>query len=244
MRVDIGPHTLFCGDAREIVGRVGPIDMLFSSPPYNCGKEYGAASDSLEMGDYSDLLADCLFPPQARICVVNVGQYIGSRSARQLFRDVLLATSDRPLVDEVIWDKGPANGAAWGNWPNSPRVRAQHESLYAFGDAKMPNGNGLDRAQWSRLTTSIWRIPAKVDLSVHPAMMPEELAKRAIMLWADSQGVVCDPFMGSGTTGVAAIHAGRKFVGIELDEGHFTTAQKRIEAAYSQQDLFEANHVA
>ena len=236
--VTIGRATLYLGDCRDILPTLGKVDAVVTSPPYNCGKDYGESGDDLTDEQFSELLAKGVFGAAARVFVVNVGQFIGSRADRRLFRDVLLSVTDLPLVDEVIWDKGPANGAAWGNYPNSPRIRAQHESIFVFGSAKMPNGNGLSWADWSRLTTSIWSLPANVDLSIHPAMMPLSVAERCVRLWADIEGVVLDPFMGSGTTGVAAVQMGRDFIGIEREPKYFDIACKRIEDAQRQGDLF------
>jgi len=233
----IGRATLYLGDCRDVLPGI-QADCLFSSPPYNCGMNYGAANDSLSMGDFKQMLANTLVAAEARVKVVNVGQYIGSRESRVLFREVLTEVFGGQPVDEVVWNKGPANGAAWGNYPNSPRIRAQHESIYVFGNTTMPNGNGLDWPSWSRLTTSVWNIPATVDLSIHPAMMPTAVAERCIALWADVEGVVLDPFMGSGTTGIAAQRQGRNFIGIEVDPAAFDIACRRIEEAQRQGDLF------
>jgi DNA modification methylase len=200
--------------------------------------DYGDVSDKVSLDDYKNLLRSTICSADARVKIVNVGQYIGSRADRVLFRDVLSDAFEEKPIDEVIWNKGPANGAAWGNYPTSPRIRAQHESIFVFGNATMPNGNGLDWAAWSRLTTSIWTIPAKVDLSTHPAMMPLEVAERCAMLWCDKDGDVIDPFMGSGTTGIAAIKLNKKFIGIEQDERYFDIACQRIEQSQRQGDLF------
>tara|TARA_R110001599_G_scaffold349404_1_gene577732 strand:+ start:34 stop:810 length:777 start_codon:yes stop_codon:yes gene_type:complete len=235
----IGDATLYLGDCLEILPTLGKVDAVVTSPPYNCGKDYGAAGDRRSIFALEQLIKDSCFSGIANRSVVNVGQYIGSRSARILFRDVVYrASNNLPFIDEIIWDKGPANGAAWGNYPTSPRIRAQHESIYAFGDASMPNGNGLSWGEWSRLTTSIWRAAPNVDLSIHPAIMPLEIAKRCCSLWSDVKGVVVDPFLGSGTTGVACAKLGRTFIGIELDERYFQIACKRIQKAYDQPDLF------
>jgi len=234
----IGRATLYLGDCRDVLPTLEPVDCMVTSPPYNCGKNYGKASDDLELDAFTAFLAATVFAADCRVRCINVGQYIGSRAERVLFRDVLENASGTKPVDEVIWDKGPANGAAWGNYPNSPRIRAQHESIFVYGNPKMPNGNGLDWGQWSRLTTSIWRISANVDLSIHPAMMPVEVATRCINLWADKSGVIVDPFMGSGTTGVAAMAAGRDFIGIEIDPDAFDIACRRIEQAQRQGDMF------
>jgi len=228
---DCGTVRLICGDCRLLVPTILELDAVVTSPPYNCGKEYGTDSDDLPLEEFEVFLTETIFSVKSRVWIVNVGQFIGSRKNRVLFRDVLLSACGWiPLIDEVVWDKGPANGSAWGNYPNSPRVRAQHESIFVFGSATMPNGNGLDWAEWARLTTSIWRVlpPAAVDLSIHPAMMPVEIAWRCVSLWTDINGTILDPFMGSGTTGVACVRTGRKFIGIEREPKYFEIAKRRI----------------
>lgn len=238
--VIIGDAQLYNADCRDVLEWLPSVDTVVTSPPYNCGKDYGESGDDLDLDEYREFLRDTVWAASPRVRCVNVGQYIGSRDQRVLFRDILLSVSPEPLVDEVIWDKGPANGAAWGNYPNSPRIRAQHENIYVFGNARMPIGNGLDWKNWSRLTTSIWRIAPKVDLKAHPAMMPVELAERCVALWSDMTGEVLDQFMGSGTTGVAAIRMRRRFIGIEKDPRYFDLACKRIEDAQRQGSLFGA----
>lgn len=238
MKAQIGDCTLYQGDCLEIMPTLGKVDAVVTSPPYNCGKDYGSHGDQRDIVDYENLLRQSCFSGVARISVLNVGQYIGSRKKRVLFRDILEKVANSKPIDEVIWDKGPANGAAWGNYPNSPRIRAQHESVFVFGNATMPNGNGLSWGEWSAFTTSIWRITPNVDLRKHPAMMPVGVALKSVALWSDICGTVLDPFMGSGTTGVACAKLGRKFIGIELEPKYFDIACKRIEDAYKQPDLF------
>ena len=64
---------------------------------------------------------------------------------------------------------------------------------------------------------------------MHPASFPVELAQNCILLTTDNNGLILDPFMGSGTTGVACVNTNRNFIGIELDSGYFEIAKKRIE---------------
>jgi len=236
----IGDCTLYLADCRDILGTLPKVDALISSPPYNCGKDYGTASDALSIPEYQELLLSCIFEAEADRLCVNVGNYIGSRSDRVRTADVLAGPSKGwPLVDEIIWDKGPANGAAWGNYPTSPRIRAQHEMVYVYGDKPLASDSGISWQEWSRLTTSIWRIAASVSLAEHPAQMPVALADRLIRLYTPVSGLVLDPFMGSGTTGIAAVNNGRRFIGIEVDPGHFDTACRRIADAYRQPRLFQ-----
>lgn len=74
------------------------------------------------------------------------------------------------------------------------------------------------------------------DARVHPHQKPDWLPAHFIERLPHAQNIV-DPFMGSGTTGVAALRLGRRFIGIEIDEGYFRTACRRIEAAARQPDL-------
>lgn len=238
--VTIRDCTLYLGDCLEVLPTLEDVDSVITSPPYNCGKNYGQCNDDLSIEAYSAFLTESVFSIKSRVFVVNVGQFIGSRSERVLFRDVVIdAAGWLPLVDEVVWDKGPANGSAWGNYPNSPRIRAQHESIFVFGEAKMPTGNGLDWSEWSRFTTSIWRISPNVNLSIHPAMMPLQVAVRCVSLWSDVNGTVLDPFMGTGTTGAACVARNRRFIGIEREPKYFDIACKRVEKAYKDRALLD-----
>lgn len=80
--------------------------------------------------------------------------------------------------------------------------------------------------------SNIWYLPRgarKCKLEVlHPATFPEALARDHIASWSNEDDTVFDPFMGSGTTGKMALLASRKFIGIEMDEGYFEIAKKRI----------------
>ena len=75
----------------------------------------------------------------------------------------------------------------------------------------------------------------------HPNIKPTELVEKFIQQHAPRSGIVLDPFMGSGTTSVAAMKTGRKFIGIELDPGYFEIACQRIENAQRQSSLFEGD---
>ncbi|MBK8467862.1 MAG: site-specific DNA-methyltransferase [Chloracidobacterium sp.] len=72
----------------------------------------------------------------------------------------------------------------------------------------------------------------------HETQKPIPLMRELVFLFSDAGQTILDPFMGSGTTGVACVKLGRKFIGIEIDPGYFETACKRIEAAYAQPDFF------
>ena len=84
---------------------------------------------------------------------------------------------------------------------------------------------------------SVWTGPAPTDRE-HPTQKPIGLMKWAVSNTVALGAVCCDPFMGSGTTGVAAVQMGRKFIGIEREQKYFDIACKRIEDAQRQKDLF------
>ncbi len=236
----IGPCTLIQGDCVDVLPGLEMFDCGITSPPYNCGKDYGISGDSLEITDYWAWLEDVV----ARLCArlylsasvlcINHGNYVGSRESRSYVPDELPAICGRhlPFIDHVIWDKGPPNGAAWGNYPTSPRMRAQHENIWVYGKPSQ-NASDITWKEWSSWTTSIWRIPTTgVDSTIHPAMMPLEVALRLVKLYSPTDGTVIDPFLGSGTTAIACIQAGRRFVGIEKDPGYFDKAVNRVKRAW------------
>lgn len=85
--------------------------------------------------------------------------------------------------------------------------------------------------------TNIWGYGRDMIKNIHPAQYPVQLAADNVMSWSNPGDLVLDPFMGSGSTGVACINTGRRFIGMELDEGYFKIAQRRIgDVNYENQD--------
>jgi len=221
---------------------VGKVDAVITSPPYNAAKDYGTHDDAMPLQDYWAWLESAInaavgtLHPHGYLCV-NHANYIGSREERSFVPDELKPMLERhlPFVDWIIWNKGPANGAAWGNYQTSPRMRANHENIFVCGGVgKMPPSD-ITWADWSRFTTSVWNIPtAGVDAGLHPAMMPVEVARRLVALYTPAGGTVLDPFAGSGTSGVAAIGQGRRFIGIEINPEYAAIAARRLAKAESE----------
>jgi len=126
----------------------------------------------------------------------------------------------------IIWDK--LNG----------------DSLYADGElAWTSNNGGLPRNLkiWKHQWCGAFKDSERGAEKLHPTQKPV-----AVMAFSveKTEGVVLDPFMGSGTTGVACVKLGRSFIGIEIDEGYFDIAVSRIEKAYAQPDFFVDRKVA
>jgi site-specific DNA-methyltransferase (adenine-specific) len=140
---------------------------------------------------------------------------------------------------EIIWNK--ANSAspstAWGSWrsASNPVLRDVHEYILVFskgtfrrdGEGKISTISREDFLEW---TKSVWTFPAVSAKKIgHPAPFPEELPNRLIQLYSFKDDVVLDPFVGSGTTCLAALKINRFYVGYDLNEEYIRLAQKRIE---------------
>lgn len=125
----------------------------------------------------------------------------------------------------VIWDKVNP-GLGW-------RFRRQHEMVMVAHRS----GGKLAWNEDIEPQPNVIRLSKPRD-DQHPNIKPTELVERFIRQHTGQNGVVCDPFMGSGTAGVACANLGRKFVGIEIERKYFDIACERIAAAYAQGRLF------
>lgn len=134
------------------------------------------------------------------------------------------------LYDKRIWKKDPA----WANsrWTtNTLKAVSETEDLYVFWKPGeyVVNRDRLTPEEWKEWGyRQIWDIPSVRTNNVHPAMFPEELASRVIRLYSDPQDIILDPFIGSGTTAVAALNCGRRFIGFELLEKYAYIANLNI----------------
>lgn len=111
------------------------------------------------------------------------------------------------------------------------------QTMPSFGDAELAWSN-LDGDAVKKFTLSINGIIARGETGDHPTQKPLSLMKWCIEHLPPTARTILDPFMGSGTTGVAAAMLGRRFIGIEIDPKYFDIACRRIEAAMKQPDLF------
>jgi len=143
------------------------------------------------------------------------------------------------LYDKRIWKKDPA----WANckWTtNTLKAVSESEDLYIFWKAGeyVVNRDRLTSQEWKEWGyRQIWDIASVRANDVHPAMFPQQLALRVIKLYTDEGDVVLDPFLGSGTTALAAIKLNRKFIGIEKIKQYYDIASKNIKDA-----LYETEH--
>lgn len=223
----------------------GSIPLVFTSPPYHVGKEYDSEGT---WGDYLVLLR-AVFSETMRVlepggrAVVNVAN-LGRKPYVPLSDVVAGIMSDLGFMAraEIIWVKGSgaSGNCAWGSWrsPKNPSIRDLHEYVLVFSKGrwgKVSTGqSSLSADEFMQSTLSVWNIPpASAKRIGHPAPFPVELARRVINLYSHVGDVVLDPFIGSGTTAVAAIELDRRWIGYETHQPYADRAIERINAASS-----------
>ena len=236
------------------------VHLMVTSPPYNVGKDY---DEDLTLSEYRAFLravmAEVLrvLVPGGRVCfnLANLGRKPYLPLHRYLIEDLLaLRTPAQPesrllMRGEIIWDKtgGGATSTAWGSWmsPANPTLRDVHEYILVFSKdtwrrPRLPGRQPtISRDEFMEFTKSVWRFPpASARRIGHPAPFPEELPRRCIELYTYANEVVLDPFMGSGTTALAALNAGRRFVGFEVAEEYRALASRRLGCETHQPLLF------
>jgi len=218
------------------------IHLMVTSPPYNVGKDYDKDFTSDE---YRNLLRQ-VFKEVHRVLVVggraciniaNLGRkpYIPLHS--WVIQDML--NIGFLMRGEIIWDKGSSAAAstAWGSWcsASNPTLRDVHEYILVFSKDTFSRPklkereNTIMREEFLEWSKSIWSFPAESATKIgHPAPFPVELPFRLIKFYTFEKEVVLDPFMGSGTTAIAALQTNRHYIGYEINKEYVEIAEKRI----------------
>lgn len=231
------------------------VHLMITSPPYNVSKEY---DDDLTLQEYLELLRK-VFSETFRI-LVNGGR--ACVNVANLGRKPYIPLSDyisKLMIDigfymrgEIIWNKASSASpsTAWGSWQSAsnPILRDIHEYILVFskGDYKrartntemITKENTITKEQFMEWTKAVWTMNAVSAKRVgHPAPFPEELPYRLIQLYSFKTDIIIDPFIGSGTTGLAALKTGRYFIGYEINENYIKLSKKRLDFELKQMKL-------
>ena len=235
------------------------VALVVTSPPYFAGKEYEAAlGEGHVPASYRDYLtmlhavfAECVrkLEPGGRIAV-NVAN-LGRKPYRSLSADVISILEDLRLLlrGEIIWRKQQAasGSCAWGTYqrPGNPVLRDLTERVVvaskgrfdrAVGAAAreatgLPHEGSMTMDEFVDATLDVWELPAASATRVgHPAPFPVELPQRLIELYTYRGDLVLDPFMGAGSTAVAAVRTERHYVGFDTDPSYVALAHARAAA--------------
>jgi site-specific DNA-methyltransferase (adenine-specific) len=225
MKVEIENATLYLGDSHELLQEFASIPTVVADPVYGNGYKVNAKRTRASKLDWSALKPGMQVDPQWQ----NIDDSKPFDPAPWLsFSEVILWGANHyasRLPDAscwLVWDK------------------KCHTQPDQFSDCELAYTNlrGVVR-KFEHLWRGLVRAGAEnisKTAKLHPWQKPE-----ALMTWCVNMTkgeTVLDPYMGSGTTGVACANLGRKFVGVEIDQHYFDVACKRIEAAYAQQRLF------
>jgi site-specific DNA-methyltransferase (adenine-specific) len=227
------------------------IHLMVTSPPYNVTKEY---DEDLTLDEYREFLKRVFAETYkklvtgGRACInlANLGRkpYIPLHS--YIIQDML--EIGFLMRGEIIWNKASSASpsTAWGTWLSAanPTLRDIHEYILVFSKEAFNRKNlpgkvsTLTREEFLEFTKSVWTFPAQPAHKIgHPAPFPIELPYRLIQLYTFKDEVILDPFCGSGSTCIAAIKAGRHYIGYDTEQEYVQLAQRRI-GEYKEQLRF------
>jgi len=222
------------------------VHLMITSPPYNASKEY---DEDLTLDEYLGFLKNVftetyrVLVPGGRACI-NVAN-LGRKPYLPLTAFITQTMLDIGFLmrGEILWDKAASASpsTAWGSWKSAsnPILRDIHEYILVFSKCdykrhltkkeKEVKKNTIGRDEFLDWTKTIWQMKAESARRVgHPAPFPEELPHRLIQLYSFETDIVLDPFMGSGTTALAAKKSGRKYIGFEVMEEYIELCEKRL----------------
>ena len=222
------------------------LHLMITSPPYNASKEY---DKDLSLSEYLNMLKK-VFSETYRVLVnggracINVAN-LGRKPYIPLsdYISELMINIGFNMRGEIIWNKAASASpsTAWGSWQSAtnPTLRDIHEYILVFSKGeykrertaaeKQEKKNSISKEQFMEWTKSIWTMNAESARRVgHPAPFPVELPYRLIQLYSFENDIVLDPFIGSGTTAIAALKSNRFFIGYDTEEKYIKLAENRI----------------
>ncbi|MBC7500755.1 MAG: site-specific DNA-methyltransferase [Herminiimonas sp.] len=244
-----------CEDAISGMARIpdGAIDLLIADPPYRLGKEYGNDSDKLATADYlhwMEAWIDVALPklkPSGSLYV-----FLTWRHAPEVF---VMLKQRMTMINEIIWDRRvPSMGGSTRSFTSvhdtigffalqkgyyfdldAVRIPYDAETKKARSRAIFVGAKWLEIGYNPKDLWSVSRLhrehPERAD---HPTQKPLEIIERMILASCPPGGVVLDPFMGTGTTAVAAQRRGRRFVGFELNSDYCDIIERRLASPEGQ----------
>jgi site-specific DNA-methyltransferase (adenine-specific)/modification methylase len=213
--ITIGNATLYLGDCREILPTLGKVDLVLTDPPYGIGhKHSGKAKGKWDRANSQSIYMDDVdFDPRPYFIAQDVIMFGGDHFARHLPHGGVFHVWDKECGRTNRFDSFSDAEIFWTSFACKRRVI---------------------RYMWKGLQVEN---PMKDQKRFHPTQKPVEVMMQVAAMRPHAN-TTCDPFMGSGTTGVAAVKLRRQFIGIEREQKYFDIACQRIENAQRQENLF------
>jgi DNA modification methylase len=211
----IGECTLYRGDCKEILPLLPKVDAVVTDPPYRIGLAGGFSG----AGGFSEPIARREYKGSWDNCTPDKATF-----------DAIIRKSNEAIIwgGNYVTDKLPM-GRFWLVWD-------KENTMPTFSDCELAWTN-INKKSVKRLRYMQNGLMSKEKERWHPTQKAVGVIQWCLTHIPDAQTIL-DPFMGSGTTGVACVKMGRKFIGIELDPDYFEIACQRIRDAYAQPDMF------
>jgi site-specific DNA-methyltransferase (adenine-specific)/modification methylase len=223
MKVEFENATLYLGDCMDILPTLDKVDAVITDPPYGLGISISKNNKQGKYGIQNGKLHDSL-DWDSEVPSVDLLNLISIKGKHLIFWGGNYFADKMPAARGwIVWDK-------------------INDDFYSTSDGELAWTNVESRLRFFRRKQSLDNgfISKDPYANSHPTQKPVQLMGWCICEFLKKQNpqIVLDPFMGSGTTGVAAIQMGRKFIGIEREPKYFDIACKRIEQASKQVDMF------
>lgn len=261
----IGRYELYQGDAGEVTQTLEreSVDLVVTSPPYDTLRKYNGVGDTWNEEKFKCIangLWRVMKPGGVVVWVVNDKVENGGKTGTCFKQALYFMELGFKLNDTMIWRKTNPMPQV-----RQPRYAACFEYMFVFSKGKPKTFNPIMRetkfggknynstaknmdgesgrhalnyvVNSEAVDYNVWDIAVSQNKTSHPAVFPIEIPTRHIQSWTNPGDIVLDPFMGSGTTGIAALWEGRKFIGIELDPEYFKLSRERVESA-AKGDVF------
>lgn len=251
---------LKCGDCLVLMEELGDnsIDLVVTSPPYGLAKEYETDDPRKQLEENVNLIEN-LFVRLARVIkrggyvVINFGD---NGFGKKINSDEVLSTIPMAIHHYPIGIKHGFELQATRIWRKSygamkfpfflnhhPRPVFDYEHIWTW---RKPSGDGAEKVSDHSISRrGVWTTSTSDEayqggyetgvLDAHCAAYPVVIPQNAIELYSDEGNLVLDPFLGSGTTAIAAIRTNRNFLGFEINSDYFAGAQKRIQNELAKQ---------
>lgn len=239
-------NKIICGDSLHVLKQLPDncIDLVFTSPPYNFGLDYSTNDDTVVWNEYFHKLF-LIFDECIRVLkyggriVVNIQPLFSDYIPSHHIISNYFMSKRLIWKGEILWEKNNYNCkyTAWGSWksPSNPYLKYTWEfiEVYAKGTLKKEGDQSnadISADEFKDWVVAKWSIAPERNMSkyAHPAMFPEELAKRVIKLFSFEGDVILDPFNGVGTTTLVSRKNNRRYIGIDISDQYCDMAVKRI----------------